>query len=313
MGTLLVTSKMSPELAARVEASVTGRNANASQRRLAKALARVVIVAVIATATIVTVRTKRRVDGEREAARAALLDAVRPEVASVTDADRRTVAQTDALLMKLAASKNDTDRAAEDLRALLTRPAVYVRGPIGSFTSPAAIHDAAAESSKDALLGCFFDPPASRTEKAVLAKARGNFEDATSNVARLADAHVGLPYLSPKFLDDVASARDASETEKLSARFHRVPLARSKQALRAELLIVAMDDTASGAGPTELDGTRAHDVVFAVADIRASSVLVRLKKHVDPSWISMDARPQHANKLASCRLAMDLRDAAMKP
>ncbi len=317
MGTFLTTSRMSPELAARVEASVVGRNASQHQlrsRRLVKAVVRVVVVAVVATAAFVGVRTKRRVDSEREAARTALLDAVRPEVASVTDADRKTVAQVDSLLIQLhsptAADRiSDDVRTPERLHALLARPAVYVRGPIASFTTAAAINDVVYESSKDALLGCLYDPPASRAEKVVLAKARASFEDATSNVQRLADAHFGLPYLSPKFLDEITSARDITEIEKLSTRFKKVPLARAKQALRAEILIVAMDDTASGTGPTELDGARAHDVVFAIADIRAPSVLVRLKKHVDPSWISMEARPQHASKLDSCKLGMDLRDA----
>jgi hypothetical protein len=170
------------------------------------------------------------------------------------------------------------------------------------------------ESSKDALLGCLFDPPASRTEKVVLEKARAStlVEDATPHVMRLADAHFGLPYLSPSFLDEISSARDATEIEKLAARFKKAPLVRAKQALKAEVLIVAMDDTASGTGPTELDGARAHDVVFAIADIRAASVLVRLKRHVDPSWISLEARLRYASKLDSCKLAMDLRDAMMK-
>jgi hypothetical protein len=318
MGTFLTTSKMSPELAARVEASVVGKSASSVRaRRLVKAVVRVVVVAAVAITVTVVVKTKRRVDSEREAARSALLDAVRPEVSSVTDADRKIVAQSDALLIQLCA-RDGTDRIADDLRstdrlkALLARPAVYVRGPIASFTTSAAIDDVVYDSTKDALLGCLYDPPASRTEKVVLARARASFEDATSNVQRLADAHFGLPYMSPKFVDQINDARDVTEIEKLSGRFKKVPVARARQALKAEVLIVAMDDTASGTGPTELDGARAHDIVFAIADIRAQSVLVRLKKHVDPSWVSLEARPQHASKLDSCKLAMDLRDAVTK-
>lgn len=322
MGTFLTTSKMSPALAARVEASVRGRNAKAGRprsRRL-KSVVRAALVLAIAWVVTAAVRAKQHETREREDARATLLDAARAEMASVTDEDRKSVARVEALLLRLSSAPAPDQvanelRTPEGLRALLARPAVYIRGPLVSFTSAAGINEVATESGKDSLLACLFDPPASRTEKVVLAKVRAaypgstNLEDLTANVRRVGDARTGLPFLSPPWIEGITAARDVDEIEKLSARFKKAPLKSAKQALHAEVLIVAMDDTASGTGPTELDGARAHDVRFAVADIRSATVLVSLKKHVDPSWISMGLRAEHASKLDSCVLAMDLREA----
>lgn len=321
MATFLRTSKMSPALAKRVEASVRGKPKTGRERwRSLRALIRVVLVLSIAAAAFTVVKSERQKRRDREAARTALLDLVRAETAPVTDDDRRSVVAVEALLLRLAGPPApdhvaDDLRTPERLRALLERPMVYIRGPLSSFTSTTGIQDAAKESAKDALVACLFDPPASRAEKVVLAKARVGYpgsarlEELTPNVRRVDDARVGLPFLSPDWASSVKAAQDQAEIEALSARFKRAPLARAKEALRAELLMVAMDDTASGSGPTELDGARAHDVRFAIAEIRSSSILVQLKRHVDPSWISIAQRAQHASKLDSCLLAMDLRDA----
>lgn len=321
--TFLVTSKMSPELAARVEASVTGKKPSASKRgRLfVKSLIRVGLVVGIGGTVTMIVRAELTERREREQARATLMALVESEQASVTEEDRKSVDQVDGLLRRLAQTQNEPDyvakelKSAEGLSALLARTAVYVRGPLVQFTSPEGVGDAAHESAKDALVACLFDPPASRQEKVVLQKARptaAGLEALTPHISRVADARDGLPFLIPQFKETVAKAHDIKEIESLSARFKKAPLARAKQALRAELLMVAMDDTASGTGPTELDGARAHDVRFTIVEVHSTNLLVRLRKHVDPSWVSLPQRAQNANKLDSCVLAMDIRESIVK-
>jgi hypothetical protein len=322
MPTLLTTSKMSPALRARVEASVRGRKTSTGRPRPGRlrAASRVVLVlAILGTVTAVAA-AERQLRRDRETARAALLEAARAERASLTEDDLKSVERASGWLSRLATT-DEPDHVAADVRSpnglqtLLARSAVYVRGPLGSFKSAAGIAEAASESSKDALLSCLFEPPASRAEKVVLAKVKEAYpgtwqlDQLTANVQNFGVAKVGLPLLSPHWTDSVTADTDVHEIEALQTRLKKAPLARARQALKAEVLIAVMDDTDSGTGPTELDGARAHDVRFAMVDLRSSSVIVRLKRHVDPSWISLPLRPQHASKLDSCVLAMDIREA----
>lgn len=319
MATLLVTRKMSPALAARVEASVGGyksQDGSPPARRL-RSLIRTALIVAVAFATVSVVTSVRKTRRDREQARAALFRATEV-LDSVTESDRQCLTRAEALLSRLAGPEEadhvaDELRTPEGLRNVLQRPAVYIRGPLLSFTEATSTHAASAESSKDSLLACLFDPPASRTEKAVLPKANptsAHLEDLTSNVRRLEEARALLPFLMPEWKHSIAAASDLQEIRALEDRFKKAPIARGMQAMHAELLIAAMDDMSSASGPTELDGARAHNVRLFLAEIRSGTVLLRLTRHVDPKWVSVSLRPTHAHKLDSCVLAMDARDAA---
>lgn len=281
------------------------------------ALVRVAVAVALVAAIVVVARTARRVRHERESARTALLEAVRAETASVTDTDRRAVEHVESWLLRLSRGGMDPVdevRTPDNLRALLARQLVYVRGPLTAFTSPAGIDEAAKTSGKDALLSCLVDPPTSRAEKALLAKVRATYggdataDLATANARRMRHAQVGLPFLLPAFTDAIRAATDVEELRTLKQRFARAPLALAKQALRAEVLIVGMDDEASATGPTELDGERAHDVLVAIVDLRADRLLLRARRRADPGGFSERTRLEHARGLASCALGLDVRE-----
>ena len=59
---------------------------------------------------------------------------------------------------------------------------------------------------------------------------------------------------------------------------------------------------------TELDGERPHDVRIGLVDLTSAKMLLRLRKRVDPTWISMNARAQYASGLDACALAMDVHE-----
>ena len=115
----------------------------------------------------------------------------------------------------------DGDLVADELRhpgalaALLSRPAVYVRGPLDAFHSSTVILAAAAASLKDPLLVCLIEPPSSRAEKVLFEKVRAAYsrgaEQHTPNVLRLYEAEVGLPFLLPPWADKVREARTVEE------------------------------------------------------------------------------------------------------
>jgi hypothetical protein len=79
------------------------------------------------------------------------------------------------------------------------------------------------------------------------------------------------------------------------------------------MLLMVMDESGDGKGPTELDGERPHDVRVALVDLASARMVLRLRRHVDPAWIGTAARSEHASGLDGCALAFDVREAARAP
>jgi hypothetical protein len=322
MPTFLTTPKMAPELAARVVASVHGRRPPGSYKP-ARARAAVHLVTLVRfgvplsiVAMVVTVvhfvREDRR---ELERARASLIADVAAESASLTPDDRGRVAAVDRWLLRLAGAY-EGDVVADELHApalldaALAHSSLYVRGPLASFNSAAGVADAASSSSKDSFVRCLADPPASRAEKVVLAKvltARA-VDGLGARVFRLDDAEAILPLLQPAWAAGVRLAPDVESVTRQRRQVDKAPVERGVAAMKGALLVVAMDEPSHG-GTTELDGEAPHDVRVAVVDLTGSKVLLRMRKHVDPTWVSVAKRPMYAAALDSCILAMDVRDA----
>jgi len=323
MATFLTTSKMHPELAARIEASVRGKQYTpGATKRLPPrlvSLARAALVLVVGLAVYTVVSGRRHDRAELERTRNALLDAVGAQSAWLSPEDKGAVTRAESWLMR-SAGDYEGDLVTAELRApgalaaVLARPAIYVRGPLGSFRSPALIADAAASSAKDSLLLCLIEPPASHVEKVMFDKVRLAYgggtavEERTSNVRRLHEAIVGLPLLLPPWSERVRAAPDGAELARLKRELERAPVARAKQAVRAEVLVAALDEPSDGGGPTELDGERAHAVRIVLVDLASEKILLRTKKLVDPTWISLAKKSTYATGLDSCGLALDVHE-----
>jgi hypothetical protein len=322
MATFLTTRKMDPALAARIEASVGGRSRKAAgatlpPRLVAIARFAVVLGVVIATCSFALARRheKREIDGTK----AALLATVRGRAATLTSEDRGAVSRMESWLVGFSGAYEgdlvtDELRAPGALSAVLGRSAVYVRGPIAMFADPAKIAETATTSAKDALLLCLLEPPPSRVEKTMLPTVRiaygrgAAMEEHTPNVRRLHDAQVGLPFLMPRWSERVVAAEDPNELLRLRRDFEKAPIEAAKEALRASILVFAMDEPGDGVGPTELDGERAHAVRIGVIDLLGARPLLRLRKLVDPTWISMAKKSEYAIGLDGCGLAVDVRE-----
>jgi hypothetical protein len=123
---------------------------------------------------------------------------------------------------------------------------------------------------------------------------------------RLHDAEDGLRQLLAPWEERVDNARELRDLERIQAELAKVPVAETKRAAEAELLIAAMDES-DEAGPADLDGERAHQVRVTIVDIRAAKVLLRLRKHVDPNWLATTTRSNFASAVDGCALALDVR------
>jgi hypothetical protein len=306
---------MDPALAARVVASVRGKKAGVAPRTVAFVRAGLVLAAIAAIAAIVIARRRETRETERE--RAALLDAARARALSLTTDDRTAFARAEATLARLAGPYEGDFvapalRSAGALDALLAKPLVYVRGPALAFATSRA--EAIAASTKDALVLCLVDPPASRAERAMLGKVRAAYgggaalEGRTENVVRLQDEDVGMRVLRAPWAERVRGARDDVELASLRRELEQAPIDKAKLAARARLLVAALDEPPEGAGPADLDGERAHPIRVFFVDPSSAEVLLRVRRRVDPAAWSAGSRAQFSGGLDACALAFDVRE-----
>lgn len=322
MPSLLVTKKMSPELAARVQASVEGKRARPGARVTPRVmgLVRLAMFGMMIVVVVWLFVAFRRVQRELESQRGQLLERVHAASASLTPDDHEAPRR---LLPWLAGASGtyEGDLVANELTLpgafarFIARPTVYVRGPLSSFGGGARAKESASTSFKDAFVLCLNSPPPMRTEKLLRAKARaaytgrGEGMKPTEHVNRLFDALIGLPYLGPEWERRVTDAKSAEELSILQKDFDRVPVEGAKQAARAELFLFVMDEQSDKGGPIELDGERPHDVRVNLVDMKKQRVLLRIRRRVDPSWVSAATRAEFANGIDSCALALEVHSA----
>jgi hypothetical protein len=323
MPTLLVTSKMKPALASRVQAAVTGRTARGTATHASARLMRTVrfIVALgLAGLLAAVLLSLRHEQDELRKAREDLVAQWAAEATSVSSTDLDFLRRVETKLVEFGNQYSgdfiDHSLTPEGaFTAQLARPTVYIRGSLASFSSSNAVAKAARESGKDTLLLCLVEPPAARDEKALMERARvalfsaSQMYASTTNVLRLYDAEAGMQYLLPSFGDQIRDAKDDLQLRRLSREFKAAPVALAKRALRSEILIAAFDEPNDKSTITELDGEAPHYVRLVVMRLDSMVPLLKLRRHVDPGWITANRRPQYARELDGCRLSLDVHDA----
>lgn len=160
MPTLLTTSRMSPALAARVEASVRGGSRGGGEGRLLRQAVlgmRILLLLAIVAGIVALVRMRQRESDEVQRSREGLLAKVRAHATALAPEDRRAVARIEPWLVR-GSGQYEGDVIAEELKgpgalaSFLSRPLVYVHGPTAEFDGPSGIAAAAATSQKDAFL-----------------------------------------------------------------------------------------------------------------------------------------------------------------
>lgn len=321
MPTFLVNHKMSAELRARIEASVTGQNRRSASRLGPRAtmLLRAVALTSIAVALVWLVLTKRQADQETETLRASLIERWQRAQAPLTKPELALTQRLAALLKpELQRYPGDlvTARArAPHLTRLLKQPTVYLRGPLAALGHAAGLEQSSRESAKDAFVLCLLDPPEKRSEKALLSRVKAAYaagermQRATKHVTRLGDAFVGLPFLDAGWREQVVRAKHHQELERLESSFARAPLQAAREALQARHLLFVIDEPGAPSAITELDGEKPHEVRVGLLDLVTGQVLLRLRRRVDPSGLSDTTRAEYARGVDDCGLALDVRQA----
>lgn len=323
MRTLLVNQKMAPALAARIEASVAGRRQvvglKRSNRRVAlvvRAAAVVMVLGVVGSA----VWAQRNARLDRDRMRAALTQDWSDARNEVGVQGEQLLMQIERLLTEAAGHAGAGEYVAQPLRregalaAVLARPLIYVRIPSVAAATHASIAAASAESGKDAFLLCLLEPPRPASEQAFLPKARAALAGGTATypltaqVFRLHDLESGTSRLSLAWGAAIAGARDTKALSRLQRDFQKAPILGVKNALRAEVLVATLDEADDSGGVTEMDGEHPHTVRVVLWDLKRAELLLSVRRHVDPSWVSPNRRSQYARELDSCKLAIAVHD-----
>jgi hypothetical protein len=307
---------MSPALAARVQAAVSGRQA---PRRPLKSLLRILTFAFVVASVIGVVHFRQQRLNELETQRAELLARLKDAGRPLTRADRELPTRVAAALARETSASYLGDLLPHDLRSearlneAFSQAMLYLRGPLDALSRPERVSEVASGSSKDAFVLCMLAPPEARTEKALRLKAsaayaQGKSVEVTQHVERLAPLLQALPLLGRDWARRIEVAETALALHTLQKLVDAAPLAAAVRAAKARQLLLLVDET--GSGPSELDGERAHPVRVVLTDLTSGEARLRFRQTVDPTWLSDHARAQYASGIDSCALAMDLRRAA---
>ena len=311
---------MHPALAARIEASVRGRRrgAFALGPTTRRAIVRLSIGALLIAMLVLMTREQRGRNIALGQAKSALL-------ANMEQAGHATTEET---IGRFQAARKRLEREAkeyagdyvspsletsEQVKALLGRPALYVRMPTERAADTARFERVVGESRLDAFLLCLKDPPPARNEgvlmKWVLAAYRGGegFRNRAPETHRLYDAMIVARMLAPEVSEAVARAESLADVNELQHRWEAAKVAQRIEAVKPSLLVALLDEPKTPGTLVELDGASDHWVRVFLSDLSSGQLLVRWRHHLDPSWVSEERRPQYALGLEGCRLAYDFR------
>jgi hypothetical protein len=317
----LVTRNMSPALAARVQAAVSGtRAASAGRKSRVKALLRALTATFVIAAIAITFHFRRQRAARLDNQRSELLNELGRHASMLDSSDRELPAQVSGAVAQHASAVYAGDLIAPELRdpvrlsEELAKPSLYLRGPLDGLRQPARLIELAASSSKDAFVLCLLSPPEARTEKALRFKAsaayaQGPSMQAAAHVERLAPLLQALPLLGKDWEARVNAAESLPALHALGELVRAAPLSSAVRAAKARRLLLVLDEAGNLTSSAELDGERPHAVRVVLEDLSRGETRLRFRAQVDPSWLSDRARAQYASGIDSCALAFDLRQA----
>jgi hypothetical protein len=318
VATFLITPRMNPALAERVERAVSHRR-RARHHAVALGLRQafpsgrkfgvkrtwplLVAAAVAVFAVAVFVKDRRALEAER----GALLGALAERRAALPAGHEGFLANADRWITHAASATEPEDLVEPALRqrgaldGWLRRPAVYMHGLAADLRDPHRLDEAARASDKDAFLVCLTSPPPSSSERDLLGKVRGVYfegakvDEQTANVRRLAEARRGLAMLGPAFEASVRMAVDHGNLRVLRKDLEAAPIDQARKAAGAELLVVVAD------GP-------GREARVALVDLTSQKVLLRLRRPLEEQGNSPMAS-LHRGDLEACALALAVRRA----
>lgn len=321
MGTFLVTPQMNPALRARVERAVSHRKkakeaaarlglsgavAAKERVRLARVLPVVLLVIVAGLGMTAMVYGRRELEKER----AELLGVIAVRRAALPAGNEAFLGVVDHFITETAGDTAPPDvieaslKGPDGLAKLLARPSVYIHATAGDLADSRKIDEAARASDKDSFLHCLAKPPASGSEKDLLASVKGVYfqgakvEDETSSIRRLTDARLALSVVGPAFEERVTAAQERKSLHLLRKELDAAPATdRAARAVGAEVLIVVADVAAK---------TSTREARVAFLEVPTKTVLYRGRLKVDAAGRTA-ASTFYSAEVDGCAFALAVR------
>jgi hypothetical protein len=253
-----------------------------------------------------------------EETRAALLGELQRRFGALTVAQKKLPGRIVAAVQQHAGPDYPGDWLEEDLKkdsarvvAALSADTIYLRASMAALAGAADVNElakVAGESPKDAFVACLQSPPATRTEKALRASVRAAYAGTipTPHVHRLFPLLSVAPLWAPDWERSVRDASSQPRVDALTRSFRRADVDAALRAVRAEQVLLVIDEPGDQTVPAELDGERPHHVRVVLARLNDDRVRLRRRVAVDPSWLSATTRAEYAHAIDSCTLALDV-------
>jgi hypothetical protein len=198
--------------------------------------------------------------------------------------------------------------------ALAPRTSIYIRAATADM-NPERLPRATADSHLDAFTFCWQREPEERTEKVILKHLLEPAHESTdappvvASIYRLQDLTLSLNMLRPEFTDQLVHTQSLPMVQELSRAWAAAKVEQRVLSTHAQLLVAVLDEPKTPGTPVELDGAADHWARVVVIDLVSGAPLLRIRKHLDPSWVTERRRPEYAARLEACRLAFDVRHA----
>lgn len=317
MPSFLTTERMSPQLKRRVLISLSSdmrERAGGAPQRKGHGLVRSLIAAGALGCAVLLFLTYRQSRAELRRERAELLSRYERERAPFTEPFRARLAHAERILA------HATDTYAGDfldpslkqpgsLDALLRRPLAYVRGPIRAFQTEPDRRQSSREGGPDALIRCLLVPPPSIKESDLLRHLGRIYEPRrfSERFYDLEPAHAGFSFVDAGFDAELVGAQRMKQVLALRSALLQADLRRAAHARDAELFAFAFDEPKPPGAVADLDGEAVHFIRFSIVELGTSRVWLRVRREVDPQWLSDKSRAAYSRELDGCRLAAELR------
>lgn len=323
MPSLLTNERMSPELRARILQSLKGdarSRAGGSRVRHDGRIFRLCVFAGLVLAACALTITFRKSRAEFRAAHAELSGDYQASAQIFSSDYRARLARFEAFFGE-AKEPYAGDFLAPRLKQggvqaldeLLAAPLVAVRG--ASLDWARGRRSSWEEGGPDSLVRCLIEPPADIQESTLL-RHLGHiyqpklFADRFVNPER---ALAGVKFVGSDFEADLKAASLMTEVQSLRRRLRQAELEAAAPFAEVQYLFYAMDEPKFPGAVSDFDGEAEHFIQLGLLDLNTGKAILRLRRRVDPDWLSEKSRLQYSRQLDSCRLAFEIREELTSP
>lgn len=317
MPTLLTTPRMSPELRARIEQSLhsDARSRAGGQSPIQGArLIRVIFALGVVCLSIALFITFKKSRLEFVRAQTDLVQRYERDTEFFNQSYERRLTFIDALLRDVPEKypgdvlHASLSKSAAPLFERLEAPFVYVRGPLLGFRRQADRRNTWKDGGPGPFIRCFLMPPSDIKESNLLRHLGKVYEPRAfrDRFVNLDDAFQGQAFVTSDFEARLKSARHMRELSSLGAALDTADLKAARAFEPVTTFVYVLDEPKSQGVPSDFDGEAEHFMRVEIVDLEKSEVLYRVRRRVDPDWISEKSRLSYSRQLDSCRLAHEL-------